>query len=76
MKICQTAQVEKLRTDMRCFFSCAEKEKYMVQDIIVIVFCVIAFGAALWGWWIDSGFGEKRKKTKGTEKIESADIKE
>lgn len=48
----------------------------MVQDIIVIVFCVIAFGAALWGWWIDSGFGEKRKKTKGTEKIESADIKE
>jgi hypothetical protein len=27
----------------------------MVQDIIVIVFCVVAFGAAIWGWWIDSG---------------------
>lgn len=34
----------------------------MVQDIIVIVFCIIAFGAALWGWWIDSGKGKKGNK--------------
>lgn len=34
----------------------------MVQDIIVIVFCVVAFGAAIWGWWIDSGIGKKSNK--------------
>ncbi len=34
----------------------------MVQDIIVIVFCVVAFGTAVWGWWIDSGIGKKGNK--------------
>lgn len=34
----------------------------MVQDIIVIVFCVVAFAAAVWGWWIDSGIGKKGNK--------------
>lgn len=37
-----------------------KKGEIMVQDILVIIFCVIAFGSALWGWWIDSGKGKKK----------------
>lgn len=43
----------------------------MVQDIIVIVFCVVAFGAALWGWWIDSGIGKKGNKKDNENKTAS-----
>ena len=49
----------------------------MVQDIIVIVFCLVAFGAAIWGWWIDSGIGKKsNEKDSENETVNKININE
>ncbi|MDO4678447.1 MAG: hypothetical protein UFJ18_09320 [Blautia sp.] len=33
---------------------CFRKEDYMGENIFVIVLCVIALAAGIWGWWIDN----------------------
>lgn len=39
----------------------------MMREILVIFFGIIAFGSAIWGWWIDSRSKKRINKVKRKE---------
>ena len=32
------------------------------MNIFVAILCIVAFGAGIWGWWIENGRSDKKQE--------------
>lgn len=50
--------------ETQVYFSMSKMEDKMAQIIFIVVLCILAFSAGIWGWCVDNGvtFRKKGKK--------------